>query len=309
MPEVLRLDGLLVKNQPTPGVDSVPVVGTNAVRVSRRLWSTLTYDYNWENLRTDVASGSIIPIKPALPRGRYVKLDIFHEVTPMGSDVAPPGSPLYRCSGWPETDGAGLFSYTQASSAHELASIYAFAGGLQFKLIDCRGRWQWPWVVGEIAVHQFTVLGLLTAEPTTLSLPGGFVYPSSEPIAGVATTVTIGAWTPDWLSGNFDPIGADPSILESGTATDGIREFDYGVVDPSFTLTARKVALATYDPYADLKARTTRALIATFGAGAFGRVKLLSTNLSVRKVTHADSDGFANWTLQYFVESSTLQYD
>jgi hypothetical protein len=308
--DVLRLDGLLAKTQPTIDVDSVPVVGTNAVRVSRRLWSTLTPIYKWENLRADVASGSIVPVAPALPRGRYFKLDIFHEVTPIGSDVAPTSSPLYRCSGWTETHGASLWSYAQASSAHEMASIYAYAGGVLFKLINCRGRWQWPWVDGEIATHQFTVYGVLAAEPATTALPGGFVYPSNEPIAGVATGTTIGAWSPDWLTGSFDPIGVDPTVFDSGNGVDGIREFDYGVVDPTFEITARKPVLATYDMYADLKARTQRALVSTWGTGAFGRVKLLNTNLRLRQITQNDADGFANVTLRYFVEAgATLQYD
>lgn len=309
MPEVLRLDGLLVKVQPTPGVDAVPVVGTDAVRVSRRLWSTITVDYNWENLRSETASGSIVPVKPTLPRGRKVKIDIFWEAKGAGVDAPPEADPLYRSSGFAQTDGAQLFSYAQASQNHELASIYSYAGGILFKAIDCRCRFRWPLVVGEVAVHQFTAYGVLAADPATTALPGGFVYDTPDPIAGVNTALAIGAWTPDWLSGEFDPQGVDPQLLPSGNAADGIAGFDYGTVDPSFTLSARKVALATYDPYADLKARTTRALVATWGSTQFNRIKLLGTNLSLREHPFGDSEGFANWNLRYFVEQWTLQFD
>lgn len=310
MAYIERLDGVLAKIQPTLGTDSVPVVGTDAVRIVRRGWSMFTYDYNWENLQTDIANGQITPAKPALPRGRWGKIDIFWQVKGAGSDVPPETDPLYRASGWAQTDGTNLWSYTQASTAHELASCYVYAGGYLFKLVDCRGRWQWPLLVGEVAVHQFTMYGLIPTDPTTAALPGGLVYDSNEPLAGVASLLSVGGVALDWLSGTFDPIGVDPSMLVSGNAADGIREFDYGVVDPRLSLQFRNPAnQATYDPYGDLKARTTRAFVVTFGTVQYNRVKLLSTNLSVRKIKHAASEGFTNLDIDYFVEQSTLQYD
>jgi len=310
MPEVERLDGLLAKVQPTPGVDAVPVVGTDAVRINRRLWSAIEYDYAWKNMRHDVATGTISPPKPALPRGRFAKITIAWEARGAGADVPPEVDPLLRACGFAQTDGTGLFSYAQASQAHELATIYAYAGGVLFKLIDCRGRFRWPLVVGEVAIHEFTMWGLLAADPATTALPGGFVYDSTEPVAGVNTGLSIGGVTMDWLNGEFDPIGLDPERLDSGNALDGIAGFDYADVEPTFRLTLRKVALATYDPMADLKARTTRALLMTFGpAVAFNRIKLLSTNLSLKQHKPTASQGFVNWDLEAFVESWTLQFD
>lgn len=310
MPVVERLDGLLAKIQPTPGTDAVPVVGTDAVRIGRRLWSTITLDYNWPNMRPGVASGSIVPAKPALPRGRKVRLDIMWEARGAGADVAPEADALLRACGFTQTDGSALWQYTQASQSHEMASIYAYAGGVLFKCIDCRGRFRWPLVVGEVAMHQFTMFGILAAAPTETALPGGFVYDSTEPVAGVNTGLTIGGVAVDWLNGEFDPIGLDPQLLESGNAVDGIAGFDYGEVDPTFRLNLRKVALGTYDPMADLAARTTRALVMTFGpAVAFNRVKLLSTNLSLKSHGMGASQGFVNWDLEAFVESWTLQFD
>lgn len=310
MPDVDRLDGLLAKIQPTPGVDAVPTVGSDAVRIGReRLWSRIVVDYEWENLRDDVSNQSIIPAKPALPRGRKVRLDFFWEMKGPGSDVPPETGPLYRACGWSETDGSSLWSYTQASQSHEMASIYAYAGGLLFKCIDCRGRWQWPLVVGERAFHQFTMFGLLAADPATTALPGGFVYDSNEPLVGVSSALSIGGVAVKWTSGLFDPIGVDPDLLEDGNATDGISGFDYAVVNPRFSLNVRKDPLATYDPYADLKARTTRALLLTYGSVQWNRAKLVSTNLSYLRHDHSALKGYAHFDLNFFVESATLQFD
>lgn len=310
MPDTERLDGLLAKIQPTPFTDPIPTVGSNAVRINRRLWGQITVGYNWKNMRHDVASGTITPAKPALPRGRNVKLVVAWEARGPGADVPPEISPLLRACGFAETDGTALFSYAQASAAHELATCYAYAGGLLFKITDCRGRFRWPLVVGEVAIHEFTLFGVLAEDPTTVTLPGGFVYQATEPIAGVNTGLSIGGVAVDWLNGEFDPIGGDPLLLESGNAIDGIAGFDYGDVDPTFRLNIRKIALATYNPYAILKARTTNALLMTFGpAVAFSRVKLLGTNLALKEHGHGASQGFVNWDLEAFVESWVLQFD
>jgi len=228
-----------------------------------------------------------------------------------GSDVPPESDPLYRASGWAQTDGALLWSYTQASSAHELATIWVYAGGYLFKLIDCRGRWQWPLVVGEVAVHQFTIYGLIIVDPAVTSLPGGLVYDANEPLAGVASALSIGGtFSPIWRSGQFDPIGADPSMIIDGNSPDGIKEFDYGVVDPSLQLTFADPANdAVYAPYADLKARTSRSFAMTYGTAQWNRVKLLGTTICPRRVRHTTIDGFAYFDCLYFVEASTLQFD
>lgn len=310
MPEVLRLDAALAKTEVTYGVDPVPAAATDSVRISRRLWSLITLDYQWENRRQDAANGSIIPVKPAIPRGRKVRVDIFWEVKGAGVDAAPEAAPLYIGCGLPEVDGVSMFDYGPLTSGTKgSATIYAYAGGLLFKCVGCRGRFRWPLVVGEIAVHQFTMFGVLTGDPATTAVAAP-TYDTAEPIAGVNTALTIGAWTPDWLSGELDLTGVDPELLMSGNATDGIKEFDFGTADPTFRLSARKVALATYDPYADLKARTSRSLVMTWGSAQFNRVKVVSAPLSILSHGHADGEGFVNWDLSYQVESGgILRFD
>lgn len=311
MPDAEIIQGLLAKIQPTPGTDSVPTVGTDAVRITQeRLFSKIKVDYEWQNLRDDTASlAGIVPPKPALPRGRKVRMDFFWEGKGAGSDVPPEVDPLLRACGLAQTDGAQLFSYAQASTGHELASIYVYAGGLLFKVRDCRGVWRWPLATGTMCVFQFTMLGLLDTDPATAALPGGITYDSNEPVVGVNSGLSIGGVVPAWINGVFDPIGAEPELLESGNAVDGIAGFDYAMVTPRFSLNVRKDPLATYDPYADLKARTTRALLLTYGSTQFNRIKLLSTNLSYLEHAHAAAKGYAHFDLNWFVEQFTLQFD
>lgn len=312
MPEILRLDGLLVKSEGASyGVDAVPVVGTDGVRLARRLWAQVRLDYTWENSRDNAASGSILPLDPALPRGRRCEIDFFWEAKGAGSDVPPEIAPVLISAGFPETDGASLFDYGPVTSGTKgSATAYAYAGGLLIKVVGCRSRVRWPLVVGESAVFQCTMRGLVLTDPATTALPNITSYDTTDPIAGVNTGLTIGAWTPDWLAGELDLQGVDVEELHSGNALDGIHSYDFGTVDPTFRLTARKVVLATYDPYAAIKARTAQSLVMTFGSAAFNRVKVVSAPMKLRTVTHTDGEGFTNWDLMYRVTSGgVIRFD
>ena len=305
MPVVYRLDGLQAKSEGTYGSDSSPTT-TDAVRINRRLGSQIELDYEWENRRDEAANNSLIPVDPALPRGRKAKVTIDWEVKGAGIDAAPEAQPLYIASGLPETDGAQLFDYGPLTSGTKgSATLYCYAHGLLIKVVGARGRFSWPLVVGEIAVHRFTMYGMVVTDPADSAVPANS-YDTAEPIAGVNTALTIGAWTPAWRSGEMDLTGVDPVLLPSGNATDGINSFDFGSSDPSFRLFAEKVALATYDPMADRKAQTARTLVMTWGSAQFDRVKIIGASLKVMEHRFADLDGFAYWDLTYRISSGGI---
>lgn len=306
MPVIYRLDGLQAKSEGASyGVDATPTT-SDAVRINRRLGSQIELDYEWENLRDEAANNSIIPVDPALPRGRKAKVTIDWEVKGAGSDVPPEAQPLYIGCGLPETDGTQMFDYGPVTSGTKgSATLYCYAHGLLIKVVGARGRFSWPLVVGEIAVHRFTMYGIVLTDPADSAVPGNS-YDTSEPIAGVNTALTIGAWTPAWRTGELDLTGVDPVLLPSGNATDGINSFDFGTTDPSFRIFAEKVALATYDPMADRKAQTARTLVMTWGSAQFNRVKVVGAPLKIRQHRFADLDGFAYWDLSYRVSSGGI---
>ena len=305
MPVIYRLDGVQAKAESTYATDSAPTT-TDAVRIARRLGSQIELDYEWENLRDEAANNSIIPVDPALPRGRRAKVTIDWEVKGAGSDVPPEAAPLYIACGLPETDGASLWDYGPVTSGTKgSATIYCYAHNLLIKVVGCRGRFTWPLVVGEVAVHRFVMSGMVVTDPTETGVPANS-YDTPEPIAGVNTALTIGAWTPKWRSGELDLTGVDPVLLPSGNATDGISSFDFGTTDPTFRLVAEKEALSTYDPMADRKSQTSRTLGMTWGSTQFNRVKVLAAPLKVRRHEFADNDGFSYWGLMYRVSSGGI---
>lgn len=310
MPELLTLEGIEVKREGTYGTDPTPAT-SDGVRLAKNLWSNLNPDYNWENDRSAVVSGAIIPAKAALPRGRIVKLEIFAEVKGAGSDIPPEVAELEVACGHPEIDGTALWTYGPLTSGTKgSCTIYAYSGGLLWKITGCRGRGRLELVNGELAVMHYTMYGILATAPTTSAL-AGVTYDATEPIAAVNAGLTIGSWAPDWLSMVVDFNGVDAQLLASGNATDGIQMFDFGDSNPTVELVARKVALATYDPFADRNARTSRTLLFTLGpAVAFSRLKMLGATVSVMQHDLQDSEGFVNYRILYRIEAGgTWQFD
>lgn len=310
MPQIFRLDGLQAKSEGASyGVDASPTT-TDAVRIARRLGSQIELDYEWENLRDDAANGSILPVDPALPRGRRAKVTIDWEVKGAGSDVPPEAQPLYIGCGLPETDGTNTWDYGPVTSATKgSATLYCYAHGLLIKVIGARGHFTWPLVVGEVAVHRFVMFGIVATDPADASVPANS-YDTNEPIAGVNTSLTIGSWTPSWISGELDLAGIDPALLKNGNATDGLGSFDFGSTDPTFRLVAQKDALATYDPMADRKAQTARTLAMTWGSTQYNRVKVLAAPLKTRRHEFSDNEGFSYWNLTYRVSSGgVIRFD
>lgn len=312
MPEILRLDGLLAKSEATYGVDSVPVAGTDGVRLAKRMFSNIRVGYLWENDRKETASGSIIPVKRGIARGRNVRIEVFWEAKGAGIDAAPEARALYIASGLPETDGTALFDYGPVTSGTKgSATLYCEAAGKIYKVVGCRGRFDWPMLVGENIIHHFVMLGVMLTEPATLALEG-ITYDTTDPIALVNTAMAIGTWSPEWQSATLDLIGIDPVALASGNLgptswVDGIASIDFADVDPSFNLRARVPALATYDPYADKKANTSRNLAITAGSVAFNRIKVLAAELALKEpIGHSDSDGYADYDLNYQVVSGGI---
>ena len=310
MPELLTVEGIEAKREGTYNVDPSPAT-SDGVRLARNMWSNLDPDYNWENDRSNVVNGSLIPPVAALPRGRMAKLELFVEVKGAGSDVPPEAAELLVACGLPEFDGVSLWTYGPLTTGVKgSCTIYAYTGGLLFKVSGCRGRVRLELVAGELAVLHFTMYGIPSADPATTAL-AGITYDSTEPIAAVTSTFTIGSWTPDLLSATLDLIGKDPELLASATAADGIQMFDFGDSDPSLDALVRKVPLATYDPYADRKARTSRTLVMTLGpAVAFNRLKILGATVQVMKHPPGDSQGFVNWSLRWRISAGgILQFD
>src|ERR1041385_3456934 len=139
--EPVRLDGVTCEVEGGGyGVDAVPAVGTDALRVSERVWSSFRVIENWPNTNEDAASGAIFGMAPGGPRGRYVEANIAWQTRGAGSDLVVEADPLLQACGWTQVDGTLKFDYTLAASAHASTTCYLYGGGLLVKALGCRDR-------------------------------------------------------------------------------------------------------------------------------------------------------------------------
>jgi tail tube protein len=314
VPTSYRLEALLFKIETTYNTDPVPAAATDAVRLSDHLWNTLTPGYTWLNQRDGAMNNSLVPPPPALPRGRKVSFDFGVEINGSRSGGAYAAgnkshlSPLLASSSMAEaldtTGGTENLQYTHADTAHSSGTAYAYAGGYVFKVTGCRFVWSWPIGVGVLGTLRFRGSGIMATAPAAAAVPAP-TWPVPAPVAGVNLAFTVGAWTPDGvLTAEIDQ-AARLEELDSGNAPDGIQMFDVGdTVQPILRLSSKVVAQATYDPYADLNARTVRAISLYYNSGVqYDRMKF-TANAYVNDHKHITQGGWTAHQLELLLDST-----
>ena len=309
------MDGLLAEREVTYGTDPTPTAADNGVRVSERFWSSLTPTHQFVNLREDVASGTLLGVSPAAKRGRIVDMDIAVELRGAGAaysaTVLPEMDPLFGACGLVRTDdftvSAENVSYAQADTAHVSCTIYAYAAQKEYRITGCRGTFSWLLDAGVLNIFRFRMRGILAVAPTEVTLPS-ITYDTVIPPPAVGLSFTVGSWSPDHVTAELRQEAAVQTLI-SGNATDGIDEIAISRANPRFTLTARTVPIATYDPYADARAATLRAIDATLGSTQYNRVKLDINNAYVMDPGPAVDQEFTAYDLEYLLTDFAVLFD
>lgn len=315
----LRLEGVAAEIQSAIGTDPVPQATANAILMHGHVWSTLQLAHAFPNLQEDVHNPSILPAAPAPPRGWNAELTINWQVAPKGSAYAAiadiPAHPLFRACGCAyavdTTGGAEKIDFTQDESDFEVCTVYAWASGWLFKLLDCRGRFRWPVSPGLVDRVTFTMRGLVdpAAPPVETTLPASFTYPAVNPLTDTGIALTIGAYTPQKLiSAEFDQ-GVEPAQQDDALAADGLAPFNYGAANPLFRCSIPAEHDGSYDPYADARARTSRAIAMSVNAGTqYERMLLVNTNAYVGDPGHVEDTEFAAWDLEHRMRDWILRF-
>jgi len=321
MADLMRLDGLSAKIESSSGTYGAPSLTDDGVRVAERIWSNISFAYQYGHLRDGVASASAIPAAPAIPSAPVVTLDIWAELRGKGSAYADSDTgrteldALYRACGYGETTvvTGGLETVTHAptDASHATTSIKAYAGGLSFPIRNCRGNFVIPMTAGELGLIHFTMQGILNADPTAEAL-AAHTYDSTVPISSTTLALSIGGWS----SANMDPESAEfdagnaVTLVPSGNATSGIEEWGVPSKFPLFTVRARS-KVGSYEPFSVLAAGTLGALSMQYGSVQYNKVKISSANLQIMPdgISMIDLDDFTGFEIKYFVPAPSILYD
>ena len=322
-PYILRLEGLLVKEEVTYATDPTPSATTDGVRAVGRIWQAMTSEYAFPNEREDTLSNSRIDVAPAVPRGRIMNIDF--EVDLIGSGAAyssvtpvrPAMDALFMACGkartHDNTGGAEKVDYDLTDAQPDPScTIWAYAGGDLFKIVGCRGNWTWDVLAGGLGKVRFQMQGLLSTAPAETSV-ASITYDSVVPPAAIAIGLAIvpsggGSWTPQVASMTVTP-GNNVVRLDDANAADGIGSFEIASRQPRVTLVVRKPDLSDYTLYARALARTLHTIDWTLGSTQYNRI--IGDINAAYLLTDGDfgeDNGFAGITLTYKMLDLRLRF-
>ena len=316
-PHPIKIDGLLAKVETTYGTDAAPVVGTDGVRVIGRLWSQLGDEYAFGNERENVAVGGLTEAIPAVPRGHMISLDFAVELKgagvayASGTPIRPEVDPLLTAAGLARTHDDTVstesVSYAFADTGHGSATIWAYAGGKLYKIVGCRGNLVWDLLAGELGRMRFVMQGMV-ASITEIAMPS-ITYDSVESPGAVSLGLLIGGWTPNVSLASVD-LGNDIVRLDDANAADAIDGFHIADRQSRFTVSARAVALSTYDPHTNLSARTVNTIDSTLGSVQYNQIKIDVNDARVITAPRpTDDNRFTGWEIDYLLRDLAILFD
>ena len=311
----LKLDGLLAKVESTYGTDSVPTPAENGVRMSERLWGSLTVSHQYENTRENAMSGTLVPRRKGPSVGETAAIEV--PVEALGAHSAYSGSnlpeadPLFMACGVSRTvdttTDSESVTYTPIDTGHGSATLYAYAGGQLFRITGCRGTFRVSMQPGQLGAIVFSLEGKV-AEITTTALPA-ITYQSNDGAIVQGAGFTLNGWAPRIMEGEFD-IGNTLAWVSDANAADGLQEYRIQMRDPSQTVTVEAVALSTFDPYALTRNAGTIALALAIGSAQYNRVRITDSACFLRSApSNEDYEDVAGWGLALGSESPVVVFD
>jgi hypothetical protein len=301
-----KIFAALVKVETTSGVDSVPVVGTDAVRLVNGP-TVLAYDFMEGGSRDDEQTGVLSGADRAAPAGAYGKIDIAVGLKGAGAvysaSVKPEADPLWRASGLPATSsftgGSENYFYKTADTNMETVTVYLYSANKLFKMVGCVAQPKLSAEVYKKGIVTFTVTGKITSI-TEASLPSIALNTLTPPLFHSAAAA-IGAWTTAsaeplmLLSASMD-LGTAIADLSSAGATDGL--VGWLITDRNVTqeFTFNVPALATYNPFVQAGTDGGSSILTAWqvGVNQYTRVKI-----EARWAPNAPREGARNGVKTY----------
>ncbi|HVX39614.1 MAG TPA: hypothetical protein VHB25_08575 [Gemmatimonadaceae bacterium] len=207
-----KLFAVLVKVEPTSGVDATPDPAVDAVRCIGI--PTIQVGFLDDGDRSDEQTGVLGIPDDAPAVGQYGKLDVAVHVRGAGvaynsTSAKPECDALLRMSGLARTVtttvGTESIDYTTADTNMETATVWGYtSAGKLIKLVGCVATMKWSFEAAKRGVLTFSITGKVEAI-TEAGVPGTLAFSSVIGPAFAGSTVTIGSWS--------SAAGSDPLIL------------------------------------------------------------------------------------------------
>lgn len=253
---------LLAKVETTKGTDSVPVVGTDAIRIK-----TGKISMQQDSVARPVVKQTMGNL-PHLVGKQVTQLELEIELRGSGAaGTAPEYTDLLQACGLLETVvPATSVAFDPLSLNHKSVSIYWYEDGLLWKMLGAVGKCSFNAQIGAVPTLKFTFMSAYTA-PTVVADPTGAAYQSSVPIVMSSADVIN-----DGAAIKVGSFSMDDGNDVQHHYTTGQNEFVIADRQPKIKIT--KDSISTAAEWTALNNATNAALSATFGSTAGSRLVL-----------------------------------
>lgn len=280
-----RIIALLAKIQPTPGVDSIPVPATDAVKLLKEVTVTPERDYVPLSYATDYMGTDV-----ELVANERFKLSAKIVLASSGVlGTAPNADVLYRICGLKKTVTATTkVDYTDdVDTGFEMATIYYYYAGKLHKMIDCMATVKFALDKGTIPTATFEITGLY--DGITDSAPGTLVFSNHVdplPINKLNTSIpSLHAYGATMYNLSLD---LGNKIVH--TNVPGVEDITLTDRDRSGSITIRDVVIATKDFPTIVRNATLGGLAMQHGQTATKIVEITCTDVQLKNQKYGDAD-------------------
>lgn len=317
----LKLVGLLAKIESAYGTDPTPTTTANGVRLAEipGFFSSIKLSNAFPNHRTDVVSGGLMEPPKNAPAGRMATIRIAWELKGFGSAYSsanrPEADPLFRACGLGATvvttPSSEKITYAPVDTGMESCTIWAYAAGLLYKVVGCRGTMSWPVKAGQNGVVIFEMQGMVTAAVSTVALPSITYQSTLPPVAkGVGLTIVGGTtWTPDFDDLEFN-VGNEVQRIDDANGSDALQGFEIVGRTTTVSLHAGTEVVATFDPHGNARSAQLHTIDLTLGSTQYNRAKL-DVDVAYLEDEPDDSDynGTTGWQMVFRAHTAAVVFD
>lgn len=295
-----RVAALTAKIETTSGTDSVPTLAANAVQLAAP--PTLTVDYLEGGERSDVIFGGMGTVARTAPGGRYGTVTVRMEARGNGSgysSLRPEVDVFLRMSGFSYTV-PGI--YNSLDDGFETGTIYCYTGSKLFKLVGCVCSMKLTAVANQRAFWEFSVTGVLAADPTQLALTSPTLNTTIPPNFRNSAVAIGGVGYAQGLKVKQLEVNYAATIVADSAAgaTDGLVQYVITNIVPRMDMTIQQMPLSAFDPYAASKAdgsATSTTGTATIGSTTNNKVGFNWGTWALEVPKSASDSGLLNWQL------------
>jgi hypothetical protein len=279
---------LLVKVEDTPGSDSNPVVGSNAIEAAN-----IKVSYKGDLLERNIQKNTLSPTAPVMGK-RSAEVTFECELKGSGTrGAAGKLSDLLQACGFAETISVGSsVTYTPHSGTMKTATIYVYdmpdTGSARLhKITGAVGNMKLSLEAGAFGKIEFSFQGKYNAVADVVP-PGTPTYETTLPPIVESSQFTLNSVTSLIVQALQLDTGNGIIARDDISSANGVKDFMISTRKAQGTFSPEAVTIATYDWWSDWIAATARAMSVVVGSVSGNICTITAPKVTIDQVTEAD---------------------